>query len=76
MGYPVVIMDWIDGKGLDWKIIKQRPDVKQKVLAQLANYIFDLTTLTESREALENLKELQLNGTFLTDTLTLQVRHL
>jgi len=62
LGYPVVIMDWIDGQVLDWEIIRHRPETKKKLLAQLARYIFNLSTLTESREALEDLQGLQLNG--------------
>ena len=59
MGYPVVLMDWIKGQSLDWEILRHHPEAKAKVLAHLAEYIFDLSTLTESREALEDLQALQ-----------------
>jgi hypothetical protein len=59
VGYPAVIMDWIDGQPLDWEAIAHRPDAKTKVLSQLAEYIFSLSTLTESSEALKDLQELQ-----------------
>ena len=55
MGYPVIIMDWIDGQPLDWEVIRHHTEAKTKVLAQLADYIFNLSTLTESHEVLEAL---------------------
>lgn len=64
VGYPVVIMDWIDGRALDWEIIRHHPEAKTKVLTQLADYIFSLSTLTESSEALEDLQRLQPNCEF------------
>jgi hypothetical protein len=76
VGYPVVIMDWIDGQILDWEVIRHRPEVKMKVLAQLADYIFDLSTLTESPEALKDLKGLQLNGMSPVAILILQFSHI
>jgi len=59
MGYPLVLMDWIEGQPLDWKRIRNLPEAKAKVLAHLAEYIFDLSMLTESREALQDLQALQ-----------------
>jgi hypothetical protein len=50
VGYPVVLMDWIEGEPLNWEIVRHDPDTKAKVVAQLAAYIFRLSTLTESRE--------------------------
>jgi hypothetical protein len=59
VGYPAVIMDWIEGQALDWKIIRHHSEAKAKILAQLADYIFSLLTLTESHEVLQELQALQ-----------------
>jgi len=73
VGYPVVMTDWIDGQALDWEVISHRPEAKTRVLAQLADYIFNLSTLTESPEVLEDLQRLQLNSTFLVCLINLEI---
>jgi aminoglycoside phosphotransferase (APT) family kinase protein len=62
VGYPVVLMDWIEGQPLDWEALRHHPEATAKVLAHLAQHVFDLSMLTESREALKDLQALQLRG--------------
>ena len=64
VGYPLVLTDWIEGQPLDWESIRHHPEAKAKVLAQLAEFMFNLSTLTESSEALKDLQALHPNGMF------------
>ena len=42
IGTPHMLLDWIDGKALEWNVNAPPPATRQKVLGQLAQYTVDL----------------------------------
>jgi len=46
VGTPYMLLDWVDGKTLEWNVNVPPPAAREKVLGQLAQYTVDLLART------------------------------